>query len=50
MSTKLYACVVSREDHYVRKDGAKFDADEFDAHPDRYASNFSHKVIKVIFF
>ncbi|KAK7102549.1 alpha-aminoadipic semialdehyde synthase, mitochondrial-like [Littorina saxatilis] len=41
---KLYACVVSREDHYVRKDGGKFNADEFEEHPERFASTFSHKI------
>ncbi|XP_076468857.1 alpha-aminoadipic semialdehyde synthase, mitochondrial-like isoform X2 [Babylonia areolata] len=43
-TNKIYACVVSREDHYVRKEGGKFDAEEFEAHPDRYASMFSHKI------
>ncbi|KAL8567459.1 hypothetical protein ACOMHN_010050 [Nucella lapillus] len=41
---KIYACVVSREDHYVRKDGGSFDAVEFEDHPERYASKFSHKI------
>jgi hypothetical protein len=43
-TNKLYACVVSREDHYTRKDGGAFNADEFESHPERYASTFSHKV------
>ncbi|XP_052251054.1 alpha-aminoadipic semialdehyde synthase, mitochondrial-like [Dreissena polymorpha] len=41
---KVYGCEVSRDDHYVRIEGGKFNADEFDAHPDRYVSVFSHKV------
>lgn len=43
-TNKIYACVVSREDHYVRKQGGKFDAAEFDVHPERYASNFAHNI------
>jgi len=43
-TNKLYACVVSREDHFVRKDGGKFDAEEFERFPSKYASVFSHKV------
>lgn len=43
-TSKLYACVVSRDDHYVRKEGGKFDAEEFEQFPDRYASTFSHQI------
>lgn len=43
-TNKIYACVVSREDHYVRKEGGKFNAEEFENHPERYASQFSHKI------
>ncbi|XP_059138929.1 alpha-aminoadipic semialdehyde synthase, mitochondrial-like [Physella acuta] len=43
-TSKLYACVVSREDHFKRKDGGKFDAEEFEKHPERYASSFSHDI------
>lgn len=43
---KVYGCVVSRDDHYVRLNGGKFDADEFEQHPERYASTFSHKVLR----
>ncbi|KAI8782365.1 alpha-aminoadipic semialdehyde synthase mitochondrial [Biomphalaria glabrata] len=43
-TSKLYACVVSRDDHYKRKDGGKFDAEEFEKHPERYASSFSHDI------
>ena len=41
---KVYGCVVSRDDHYVRIEGGKFNAAEFEEHPERYASTFSHKV------
>ncbi|KAK3608349.1 hypothetical protein CHS0354_030804 [Potamilus streckersoni] len=41
---KIYACVASREDHYVRKEGGNFNAEEFEQHPDRYVSVFSHKI------
>ena len=37
--------MVSREDHYVRIEGGKFDAEEFEKHPERYASTFSHQVL-----
>ncbi|KAL3314779.1 hypothetical protein Ciccas_006596 [Cichlidogyrus casuarinus] len=37
---KVYAAVVSRADHYERRDGGGFDPDEFNAHPDRYISTF----------
>ncbi|XP_070187813.1 alpha-aminoadipic semialdehyde synthase, mitochondrial-like isoform X2 [Littorina saxatilis] len=43
-TNKLYACVVSRKDHYVRTDGGKFNADEFEEHPERFSSTFSHKI------
>lgn len=43
-SNKLYACAVSRADHLIHKDGAPFDADEYDEHPQRYYSTFSKKV------
>ncbi|XP_053378089.1 alpha-aminoadipic semialdehyde synthase, mitochondrial-like isoform X2 [Mercenaria mercenaria] len=41
---KVYGCVVSRDDHYTRLEGGKFDAAEFEEHPERYASTFSHKI------
>ncbi|XP_036356973.1 alpha-aminoadipic semialdehyde synthase, mitochondrial isoform X2 [Octopus sinensis] len=44
VTNKLYACVVSREDHFVRKDEGSFDAEEFEVHPERYISVFSHKI------
>lgn len=43
-TNKIYACVVSRDDHYVRKEGGKFNAEEFEIYPERYASTFSHKI------
>ncbi|GFR85423.1 alpha-aminoadipic semialdehyde synthase, mitochondrial [Elysia marginata] len=43
-TNKLYACVVSRDDHYTRKEGGRFDAEEFEQHPERYASTFSHNI------
>ena len=42
-TNKLYACVVSRDDHYVHKNGGVFDADELEQHPEKYSSMFSHK-------
>lgn len=42
--TKIYASVVRREDHLVRKDGARFDADEYEAHPELYYSNFAANI------
>ncbi|XP_066977946.1 alpha-aminoadipic semialdehyde synthase, mitochondrial [Macrobrachium rosenbergii] len=41
---KLYACEVSRRDHLVRKDGGKYDAVEYEEHPERYISVFAHKI------
>ena len=43
-TNKVYGCVVDMADHLVRKDGGKFDFQEFQAHPEKYASNFSRKV------
>ncbi|XP_056000894.1 alpha-aminoadipic semialdehyde synthase, mitochondrial-like isoform X3 [Ostrea edulis] len=44
VTNKLYVCVARRDDHYVRKEGGKFDAEEFELHPYRYASTFSQKI------
>ncbi|XP_068234599.1 alpha-aminoadipic semialdehyde synthase, mitochondrial [Palaemon carinicauda] len=41
---KLYVCEVSRRDHLVRKDGGKYDAVEYEEHPERYISVFAHKI------
>ncbi|XP_041348560.1 alpha-aminoadipic semialdehyde synthase, mitochondrial-like isoform X2 [Gigantopelta aegis] len=43
-TSKIYSCVVSREDHYINKDGSPFNANEFEEHPERYSSSFSHKI------
>merc|ERR1719336_687629 len=40
---KLYACEVRRKDQFERKNGGGFDAAEFEAHPERYVSNFAKK-------
>ena len=34
---------VSRHDQFERKNGGGFDAAEFEAHPERYVSNFAKK-------
>lgn len=41
---KVYGCVVSRDDHLKRIEGGTFDADEFDAYPERYRSTFASEV------
>ncbi|CAL4103454.1 unnamed protein product, partial [Meganyctiphanes norvegica] len=41
---KLYACEVSRQDHLVRRDGQKYDAVEYEEHPERYVSTFAHRI------
>ncbi|KAG7155794.1 Alpha-aminoadipic semialdehyde synthase-like [Homarus americanus] len=43
-TNKVYVCEVSRRDHLVRKDGGKYDAVEYEEHPERYISVFAHKV------
>lgn len=43
-TNKVYACEVSRHDHLIRIKGGKFDAKEYDEHPNRYISVFSKKV------
>ncbi|KAI6221387.1 Alanine dehydrogenase PNT and Saccharopine dehydrogenase domain containing protein [Aphelenchoides fujianensis] len=42
--TKVYGCVVSREDHLMRKEGGRYDEAEFDAHPERYVSKFASEI------
>lgn len=44
-TNKVYACVVGRKDHLVRKEGGGFDSDEYEEFPERYASTFSIKVL-----
>lgn len=41
---KVYGCVVSRSDHYQRRNGGGFDSDEFEEFPERYISTFSKKI------
>uniref|UniRef100_A0A915IGW7 Saccharopine dehydrogenase (NAD(+), L-glutamate-forming) n=1 Tax=Romanomermis culicivorax TaxID=13658 RepID=A0A915IGW7_ROMCU len=41
---KVYGCVVSRADHLSRINGGGFDAEEYDAHPELYKSNFATEV------
>ncbi|KAI6224429.1 hypothetical protein M3Y99_01399800 [Aphelenchoides fujianensis] len=41
---KVYGCVVSRADHLIRKEGGKFDKEEFDEHPERYVSKFASEI------
>jgi len=43
-TNKVYASVVSRDDHLVRKDGGGFDANEYAEHPERYYSNFATNI------
>ena len=40
---KVYGTVVSKEDYLEHKDGRKFDAAEFESHPERYTSSFAQK-------
>lgn len=46
---KVIGTVVSREDYLLPKAGGVFDAEEYDAHPDRYRSTFAEKVSSCIF-
>ena len=41
---KLIGTVIRREDYLVPKAGGKFDAEEYDAHPEKYRSIFAEKV------
>ncbi|CAG0879956.1 unnamed protein product [Cyprideis torosa] len=41
---KVYACSVSRHDHIERKEGGRFNSDEFEEFPERYYSSFSKKI------
>lgn len=40
----MIGTVVSREDYLVPKAGGLFNAEEYDAHPERYRSTFAEKV------
>ncbi|KAM7438042.1 hypothetical protein ABFA07_012446 [Porites harrisoni] len=41
---KVIGTVVSREDYLVPKAGGVFNAEEYDAHPERYRSTFAEKI------
>ncbi|XP_055948926.1 alpha-aminoadipic semialdehyde synthase, mitochondrial-like isoform X2 [Argiope bruennichi] len=41
---KVYGAVVSRDDHFRRKEGGGFDAEEYEAFPERYYSNFAKTI------
>lgn len=43
-TNKVYASVVSRDSHLVRKEGGSFDAKEYDEFPERYYSNFATSI------
>ncbi|XP_013412540.1 alpha-aminoadipic semialdehyde synthase, mitochondrial isoform X2 [Lingula anatina] len=43
-TNKVYGCEVNMWDHLVRKEGGKFDMEEFLKHPERYGSNFAKKI------
>ncbi|XP_015791129.1 alpha-aminoadipic semialdehyde synthase, mitochondrial [Tetranychus urticae] len=43
-TNKVYASVVSRDNHLCRKDGGPFDSKEYDEYPERYYSNFATKI------
>ncbi|XP_038067093.1 alpha-aminoadipic semialdehyde synthase, mitochondrial-like isoform X1 [Patiria miniata] len=42
--TKVYATVVHRKDHIVRRGGGEFDREEYDRNPELYRSTFSEKI------
>ena len=35
---------MNKHDHLVRKDGGKYDEDDFQAHPEQYTATFAEKV------
>ncbi|XP_013792534.1 alpha-aminoadipic semialdehyde synthase, mitochondrial-like, partial [Limulus polyphemus] len=41
---KVYSAVVSRDDHFERKEGGGFDPEEYDQHPERYFSTFAKNI------
>lgn len=43
-TNKVYACKVSRKDHLINKESGKFDALEYEEHPERYKSIFAHQI------
>ncbi|KAL7643679.1 UNVERIFIED_CONTAM: hypothetical protein RMT77_005662 [Armadillidium vulgare] len=43
-TNKVYGCEISRQDHLVKKDGGKYNAEEYEEHPERYISLFPLKI------
>lgn len=43
-TNKVYACKVSRQDHLINKETGKFDAAEYEEHPERYVSTFAREI------
>lgn len=41
---KVYATVVGRRDHLVRKDGGAYDLEDYKLHPEEYVSIFADEV------
>lgn len=44
-TNKVYATVVSRDDHLVRRDGQPFDAKDYEQNPEAYYSNCNFLII-----
>lgn len=42
---KVFVTVVHRHHHLVRKDGASYNKEDFQAHPEQYTSVFAEKVV-----
>lgn len=47
---KIIGTVVSRDDYLVPKAGGKFDAEEYEAHPEKYRSQFAETVSSILLF
>ncbi len=43
-TNKVYGCKISRADHLINKETGKFDAEEYEKHPERYQSTFYREV------
>lgn len=41
---KIYACEVSRHDHFIHRETGKYNARHYEEHPEEYRSNFSKKI------
>ena len=48
-TSKVYATVVSRDDHLVRRDGQPFDAQDYERNPELYYSNCMYLVHCITF-